>query len=107
MVVKPEDRRGWAVMLYPSGVVDVFGAVRGSSRLHWTPRAAREEAQDWIEEMRIGPISWESIDDQIMIGRTRTHCVVIRSILLPLGEPPPAVVGTADLACPPSAPHER
>jgi len=33
-----EDRRVWAVMIFPSGpaAAEVVGAVRGSKRLHWT-----------------------------------------------------------------------
>jgi hypothetical protein len=89
MAIDPEERRGWAAILYRSGVGEVVGALRGSPRLHWTPVAARQEAQDWIEAMRIGPVTWGSIDDQVVIGRCPTHVIVIRSILLPRGKPPP------------------
>jgi hypothetical protein len=88
-MTNPEDRRGWATMIYPTGVSEVFGAVRGSLRLHWTQRAAREEAEQWVGEMdppRI--IRWETLDDLMAIGRIDGHAVVIRSILLPLGDPP-------------------
>jgi hypothetical protein len=58
----PEDRRGWAAMIYPTGVSDVFGAVRGSLRLHWTQRAAREEAEHWVGEMDPPrTIRWETL----------------------------------------------
>jgi hypothetical protein len=30
---------------------------------------------------------WESLDDQMVIGRIPGHAVVVRSILLPLGRP--------------------
>jgi hypothetical protein len=89
MAIEREERRVWAALLYPSGVADVFGALRGSQRLHWTSQRARAEAEEWIEEMRIGPVTWKSIDNQVIIGRSRTHVVVIRSILLPRGEPLP------------------
>jgi hypothetical protein len=72
-------------MIFPSGIADVIGAVRGSPRLHWTQRAAREEAQAWATEMGHGLIIWESLDDQMAIGRMPGHAVVVRSILLPLG----------------------
>jgi hypothetical protein len=75
-------------MIFPAGVADVFGAVRGSRRLHWTREAACEEAEAWAEEMRAGPMRWESVGDGIMIGGIRGYGVVIRSILLPLGPPP-------------------
>ena len=39
------DRRVWAAMVFASGIADVIGAVRGSPRLHWTQRAACEEAE--------------------------------------------------------------
>jgi hypothetical protein len=106
-VGKAKDRRAWAAMLYPSGVGDVFGALRGSPRLHWTPRAACAEAQDWIASMRIGPITWESVDDQVIIGRVPTHRVVIRSILLPSGEPPSSDDETADPGGPSFARREE
>jgi hypothetical protein len=71
MAIERDERRVWAALLSPPGVADVFGASRGSQRLRWTPRQACAEAQDWIEEMPIGPVTWEA------------------SILLPRGEPLP------------------
>jgi hypothetical protein len=82
-----ENRRGWAAIIFASGVADVVGAVRGSARLHWTQRAARQEAEAWASEMGLGQIEWESLDEQVVIGRTPKHAVVVRSILLPLGSP--------------------
>ena len=68
---------------------DLFGAVRGSLRLHWTQRAAGEEAEQWVGEMDPPrTIRWETLDDLMAIGRIDGHAVVIRSILLPLGDPP-------------------
>jgi hypothetical protein len=81
------NRRGWAAMLFPSGITDVIGAVRGSPRLHWTQRAAQAEAQAWVTEMGHGQIIWESLDDQMAIGRIPGHAAVVRSILLPLDAP--------------------
>jgi hypothetical protein len=81
------NRRGWAAMMFPSGIADVIGAVRGSPRLHWTQPAAQEEAQAWATEMGHGRIVWESLDDQMAIGRMPGYTVVVRSILLPLGRP--------------------
>ncbi|MBV8121930.1 MAG: hypothetical protein JO081_18555 [Alphaproteobacteria bacterium] len=88
-----EERRGWAAMIFPAGSADVFGAVRGSRQLHWTREAAFKEAEAWVAEMRAGPIRWESVGDGIMIGRIRGYGVVVRSVLLPLGPPPPSVEG--------------
>ena len=81
------NRRGWAAMIFPSGIAEVIGAVRGSPRLHWTQRTAREQAQAWATEMGHGQIAWETLDDQMVIGRIPGHAIVIRSILLPLGSP--------------------
>ena len=86
-MTREANRRGWAAMIFPSGIADVIGAVRGSPRLHWTRQAAREEAQAWATEMGHGRIVWESLDDQMVIGRIPGHAVIVRSILLPLGRP--------------------
>jgi hypothetical protein len=86
-ITREADRPVWAAMIFPSGIAYVIGAVRGSPRLHWTQRAAREEAQAWATEMGHERIIWESLDDQMAIGRIPGHAVVVRSILLPLGRP--------------------
>jgi hypothetical protein len=79
----------WAAILFPTGQADVFGAVRGSPRLHWSIDGARREAEGWAEEMRAGPIAWSSLEDGVVaVGRIKGHAVVLRSILLPLGPPP-------------------
>jgi hypothetical protein len=77
------EPRGWAAMLYPSAGAQVIGAMRGSKRLHWTQKGARAEAEKWVEEMQIGPITWEIVDDQVLIGRNSAHVLILRSILLP------------------------
>ena len=81
------NRRVWAALVFASGITDVIGAVRGSPRLHWTQRAAREEAEKWAAEMNLGPLVWDSPDDQLALGRARGHVAVVRSVLLPLGSP--------------------
>ena len=86
-MTQESDRRVWAALVFASGVTDVIGAVRGSPRLHWTQRAAREEAEKWAAEMNLGPLVWESPDDQVTPGRARGHVVVVRGVLLPLGSP--------------------
>ena len=86
-MTREANRRGWAAMIFSSGIADVIGAVHGSPRLHWTQRAAQEEAQAWAIEMGHGRIVWESLDDQMAIGRMPGYTVVVRSILLPLGKP--------------------
>jgi hypothetical protein len=80
------EERGWAAMLYPCGAAaaEIVGAVRGSKRLHWTQKAARAEANKWIVELKIGPIVWEIVEDQVVIGRNTSHVVILRSVLLPL-----------------------
>ena len=83
-MTREANRHGWAAMIFPSGIADVIGAVRGSPRVHWTRRAAQEEAPAWATEMGHGRIVWESLDDQMVTGRMPGHAVVVRSILLPL-----------------------
>ena len=80
-ITREADRPVWAAMIFPSSIADVIGAVRGS------PRRPREEAQAWATEMGHGRIIWESLDDQMTIGRIPGHAVVVRSILLTLGRP--------------------
>jgi len=82
------ERQVWAAILFATGQVDVFGAVRGSPRLHWSFDGAKLEAEGWAEEMGAGPIVWARIEDGIAVGRIKGHAVVLRSVLLPL-EPPP------------------
>ena len=77
-------------MIFPSGTAAGFatGALRASKRLHWTQKGARAEAEQWLLEMKIGPIKWEILDDQVVIGRNHNHIVVLRSVLLPIGTAP-------------------
>ena len=82
------DRRVWAAMLFATGHADVFGAVRGSRRLHWSFDGARLEAEAWAEEMGAGPVDWATLEDGIAVGRIKGHALVLRSILLPAGPPP-------------------
>ena len=82
------ERRVWAAILFATGQVDVFGAVRGSPRLHWSFDGAKLEAEGWAEEIGAGPIAWTRIEDGIAVGRIKWHAIVLRSILLPLGPPP-------------------
>ena len=81
------EQRVWAVTIFAPGIADVIGAIRRSPRLHWTQRAACQEAERWAAEMALGPITWESLDEQMTLGRTSCHAVVVRSVLLPLGSP--------------------
>ena len=91
MAIKPRDHHVWAAMLCRAGVADMFGAVRVSPRLHWTQGAAREETEGWLKEMQIGPVIWERLDDQmvigdqIVIGRNRIYLIIIYGMLLPTG----------------------
>jgi len=80
------DRSIWAAMIFPEQG-EVLGAVQASKRVHWTKESARAEAERWIAEMKLGPITWYAIDDQVVIGRIHKHYVVLRSALLPKEEP--------------------
>ena len=82
------DRSIWAAMIFPE-LGEVVGAVQACMRVHWSKECARAEDERWIAEMKLGPITWYAIDDQVVIGRNHKHYIVLRSALLPDGEPPP------------------
>jgi hypothetical protein len=44
---------------------------------------ARREAERWAEELHLGPLRWEMVDDQSVVGHCGDRAVVLRSILLP------------------------
>jgi hypothetical protein len=98
MAVNREYRRVWVAMLYLAWVADVFGAVRNSPRLLSTRRAARVEAEGWITKMAVGPITWQTIDNQTIIGCNRTHAIVVYSILLPRDDPQVRIASASGLA---------
>jgi len=93
MVNTKQDRVGWAAFLFPTGDGPTVGAVRGSQRLHWTQEGAKRQAEVWASEMQMGPLSWNDIDDKAAIAwvdnnnQGKYRACVVRSILLPLGEP--------------------
>ena len=74
-------------MLFATGNADVFGAVRGSPRLHWNFDGARLEAEGWAKEIDAGPVDWATIEDGMAVARIKGHALVLRSILLPAGPP--------------------
>ena len=37
--------------------------------------------------MNLGPLVWETPDDEVALGRARGHVAVVRGVLLPLGSP--------------------
>ena len=77
------EPRVWCAMIYVAESRDVAGAVRRSKRLHWKQKGARRELEDWVTQMRLGPVCWEIVDDETLIGRVRGHFVVVSSLLLP------------------------
>jgi hypothetical protein len=93
MVNTRRDLVGWAAFLFPTGEGPTVGAVRGSQRLHWTQEGAKRQAEAWAREMHMGPLSWNYIDDKAAIAWVDNHnhgkyrAFVVRSILLPPGEP--------------------
>jgi hypothetical protein len=85
-------QRAWWVQVVQAGgaaIREAFGAVRISDRLHWTQAEARAEAEKFCAELGDGEIHWEAIADDCVIGRFRHYAVMLRSILLPRGDPPP------------------
>lgn len=84
-------QRAWWVQVVQAGgdaIREVFGAVRISDRLHWTEQEARSEGEKFAAQLGGGEILWETVDEACIIGRFRAHAIMVRSILLPFGEPP-------------------
>jgi hypothetical protein len=80
----PADRETvWAAFVFAVGSPTAIGAIRASKRLHRTQIEARREAERWAEEMCLGPLRWEIVDDQSLVGHCGDRAVVLRSILLP------------------------
>ena len=73
----------WAAFVFAVGSPAAIGAIRASKRLHRTQIEARREAERWAEDMRLGPLRWELVDDQSLVGHCGDRAVVLRSILLP------------------------
>ena len=74
------EPRVWCAMIYVAESRDVAGAVRRSKRLHWKQEDARRELEDWVRQMRLGPVCWEIVDDETLIDRIRGHFVVVSSL---------------------------
>ena len=73
----------WAAFVFAVGSPTAIGAIRASKRLHRTQIEARREAERWAEDMRLGPLRWEIVDDQSLVGHCGDRAIVLRSILLP------------------------
>ena len=78
-----DNEIGWAAFVFAIGSPTAIGAIRASKRLHRTQIEARKETERWVEEMRLGPLRWEMVDDQSLVGHCGDRAVVLRSILLP------------------------
>ena len=84
-------QRAWWVQVVQAGgaaIREAFGAVRISERLHWTQQEACAEGERFVAELGGGKICWEIVDDACVIGRFRNYAIMVRSIELPLSEPP-------------------
>jgi len=73
----------WAAFVFAVGSPPAIGAIRASKRLHRMQIEARREAERWAEDMRLGTLRWEIVDDQSIVGHCGDRAVVLRSILLP------------------------
>ena len=80
------EPRVWCAMIYMADSRDVAGAVRRSKRLHWKQEDARREVERWVTEMALAPVRWQIADDETLVGRIPGHFVVVKGLLLPLGE---------------------
>ena len=64
---------------------DIFGALRRCERAHWADDSARAEVNRVANEMRIGRIKWDEIDNRTWVGRTDLgYTVVVTSVLMPV-----------------------
>jgi hypothetical protein len=79
-----EPRVWFAIILADSR--DVVGAVRRSKRAHLKQEDARREIESWMIEMGRAPVRWEIADDEMLVGRTPGHFVIVSSLLLPKEE---------------------
>ena len=93
----------WAAFVFAVGSPTAIGAIRASKRLHRTQIEARREAERWAEDMHLGPLRWEIVDDQSLVG----HCGE-RAVVLPASYYPPnlfaAPRSTAAIECGPLSP---
>src|SRR5262252_8674494 len=80
------EPRVWCAMIYMADSRDVAGAVRRSKRLHWKQEDARREVERWVTEMALAPVRWQIADDETLVGRIPGRFVVVKGLLLPLGE---------------------
>ena len=71
------EPRVWCAMIYLADSRDVAGAVRRSKRLHWKQQDARREVERRVTERGLDPVHWEIVDDQTLVGRVRSHFVVV------------------------------
>jgi len=82
------DRVGWFAVIYSNGSHDLVGSVRRSKRLHWTMREARHEMEGWVFELRLGKISWDTVEDNVIVARLPRHIAVISNMYLPVDKLP-------------------
>jgi hypothetical protein len=78
-----DNEVAWAAFVFAIGSPTAVGAIRASKRLHRTQMEARREAEHWAEEMRLGRVSWETVDDKSLVGHFGDRAVVLHSMLLP------------------------
>jgi hypothetical protein len=92
------DRSAWITVIFSENPA-VIGAIRRRERLRWTSREAQEDAEGWIREMgHSDPIAWRAAvasgdKPMVLIGHVPNHTVVVGSVLLPKGKPPPSEDG--------------
>jgi hypothetical protein len=81
------NSNGWAAIICRTVPFEVCGTLKCSERLHWSQRDARREAEGWARTMGQKPIRWEVLDDTMAIRHIDDHVVLVRSIMLPRGQP--------------------
>jgi hypothetical protein len=94
-----DKRRIWGAAIFPIGRAEVFGGIWDSNRLHWTRAIAVSEIEAHVIEIGLLPLQWSRgnvKNGDLLIGSTHVPSkekqafgVLVRSIRLPEGEPPP------------------
>jgi hypothetical protein len=78
----------WVWMIYQLDTRALFGAVARCDHAYWTDDEARAAVHVAADEMHIGRIKWDEVDERTWVGRTDLgYIVVVTSVRLPLGEP--------------------
>ena len=81
-----KDRSIWVWVINRDRPAGIFGALRRCDRAHWTDDGARAEVNQVADEMHLGHVKWDEVDDRTWVGRSDLgYVIVVTSVLLPHG----------------------